>query len=103
MNEGASWPRRLNLGKAIKEKLFDTNLLNPRDYDKAALEQIRQHHREFASVDEDEWFIACRRAASEYKLAEDLNRVYVYGKATSKRDSGHNRPTHSSSSVPGVS
>lgn len=104
MDEGASWPRRLDLGAAIKEKLFDTNLINPESYKKEDLEKIHQQFEEFALIDEEEWFVACRRAASEYKLAEDLNIVNGNSKTPSQQNNrGHNRPTHSSSSVSGVS
>ena len=69
------WCYRRDLGKVIKTTLFDTEKINPRSYDKSLVVEAKHNHIQFSQLDNEEWFAAFRRAASECILEEDLDEV----------------------------
>ena len=87
------WPSRRDLKEAIKETFFDTELLDPRSYDKHTVAEAKERHAAFLSLQDEEFFTIFRRAASEYTLQEDYDNTEKQRK--SARSQQHTRPAAS--------
>jgi hypothetical protein len=70
-----TWTDRKCLGDLIKSIVFDQKLLDPKDYDKQRIIALKKSVSIFSAVDEDLFFTAFRRSASEYLLLKDLDTV----------------------------
>ena len=77
MSTNGRWIDRRSLGTAIKATLFqsNSNRVDPREYTKSTALQAKRQHKQFSSVEDEEWFTAFRRAASEYNLVEDYKNI----------------------------
>lgn len=84
MNKGR-WPHRRDLERIIKEKLFDTGLIDPRSYNKNTVAEAKEYHTIFSSLKDEEFIILFRRAASEYTLEEDYDNIEKLSKSASSQ------------------
>jgi hypothetical protein len=69
------WRDKEIIGCLIRETLFDTGKIDPGVCEESVISAARQLHPQFSQLDEDSFFIAFRRSATEYQLKKDLDKV----------------------------
>ena len=75
VGDGWDWELRKDLVDTIKEILFDSEEIDPEDYDKSDISAAKSRHSDFNLIDDEVWFTTFRRAACEYNLQKDHEEV----------------------------
>ena len=70
-----SWPHREILGTEIKRIVFARGLVDPKQYTKQQIIEVKASIPQFSALDSDLFFIAFRRAASEVIISDSLEAV----------------------------
>jgi adenylate kinase family enzyme len=96
MNIG-NWSKRRELGEAIKRLLFDTNIVDPRSYNKSIAIAAKRHDKTFSSIEDGVWLTSFKRAASEYSLKLDHDEVEA--RHAQKEKSVKNKSTKTTTKV----